>query len=137
LALRPTSPPCWLGIAVAAVFITAESVSVYWLERLFPGDTFGVIYLLGVLVVSTIWGLGIAVATSLASAIAFDLFRNWPSLLARGPDDLAAIAVFLIVALLANTLAGLTRSHAAEADRRRAEADVARGVERHAGALRA
>lgn len=82
------------------------------------------VYLLGVLVVSTIWGLGVAVATSLASAIAFDYFRNWPNAFVPDADDLAAVAVFLVVALLANTLAGLARSHAAEADRRRAEADL-------------
>ncbi|WP_442943347.1 GAF domain-containing protein [Nocardia sp. NBC_00565] len=124
LSLRPTTPPCWLGVAVAAAFIAAESVLVYWLKQLSPGDAFGVVYLLGVLVVSTIWGLGVAVATSLASAIAFDYFRNWPNAFVPDADDLAAVAVFLVVALLANTLAGLARSHAAEADRRRAEADL-------------
>ncbi|MFE7802697.1 DUF4118 domain-containing protein [Nocardia sp. NPDC057440] len=124
LSLRPTTPPCWLGVAVAAAFIAAESVLVYWLKQFSPGDAFGVVYLLGVLVVSTIWGLGIAVATSLASAIAFDYLRNWPNAFVPDADDLAAVAVFLVVALLANTLAGLARSHAAEADRRRAQADL-------------
>lgn len=90
LSLRPTTPPCWLGVAVAAAFIAAESVLVYWLKQLSPGDAFGVVYLLGVLVVSTIWGLGVAVATSLASAIAFDYFRNWPNAFVPDADDLAA-----------------------------------------------
>ncbi|WP_327119543.1 GAF domain-containing sensor histidine kinase [Nocardia sp. NBC_01730] len=123
LSLRPTTPPFWLGFTVAATFIAVQSVLVVWLKQFSPGDAFGVVYLLGVLVVSTIWGLGMAVATSLASAIAFDYFRNWPTPFVPGADDLAAIAVFLVVALLANTLADLARTHAIEADRRRAEAD--------------
>ncbi|MFE7802453.1 GAF domain-containing protein [Nocardia sp. NPDC057440] len=124
LSLRPTSPPCWLGFAVATIFIAAESVLVFWLKQISPGEAFGVVYLLGVLVVSTIWGLGVAVVTSVASAIAFAYFRNWPAPFGAEADDLAAIAVFLVVALLANTLAGLARAHAAEADRRRVQADL-------------
>jgi PAS domain S-box-containing protein len=59
-----------------------------------------------------------------ASALAF---RNWPAgtaLLAQA-DNWIVIAVFLLVALLANALAGLARSRALEADRRREEADLA------------
>ncbi|MFD6157391.1 GAF domain-containing protein [Nocardia sp. NPDC060256] len=123
-SLRSMSPPCWLGIVVAATLIVIESGLVYWLKQLAPGDAFGVVYLLGVLVVSTIWGLGMAIATSVASAIAFDYFRNWPAPFVLGADDLAAVAVFLVVALLANTLAGLAKAHAAEADRRRVQADL-------------
>ncbi|MFQ6329169.1 GAF domain-containing protein [Nocardia sp. CWNU-33] len=124
LSLRPTSPPCWLGFAVATTFIAAESVLVYWLKQISPGESFAVVYLLGVLAVSTIWGLGMAVVTSVANAIAFAYFRNWPAPFGAGADDLAAIVVFLVVALLANTLAGLARAHAAEADRRRVQADL-------------
>nr|EJI94395.1 two-component system sensor kinase [Rhodococcus sp. JVH1] len=83
------------------------------LEQIAPNEAFGVVYLLGVLVVSMVWGLGLAMVTSVASAIAFDYFRNWPEgFLAAGAQNWVAIAVFLAVALSANTLAGMARSRA-------------------------
>jgi signal transduction histidine kinase len=87
---------------------------------------FGVIYLLGVLVVSTAWGLGLSTLMSLASALAFDYYRMRPeSIVPTKAQDWVAIGVFLAVALSANTLAGLARSRAVEAHQRRREADLA------------
>ncbi|MFD9667878.1 DUF4118 domain-containing protein [Rhodococcus sp. NPDC059968] len=111
--MRPAAPRLALGLAVAASFIAAESLLVVLLEQIAPNEAFGVVYLLGVLVVSMVWGLGLAVVMSVASAIAFDYFRNWPEgFLAAGAQNWVAIAVFLVVALSANTLAGVARSHA-------------------------
>jgi signal transduction histidine kinase len=127
LLLRPTAPSLWIGAVVGVSFIVVESLLLLALKHLAPGNAFGVLFLLGVLVVSTVWGFGLAVLTSLASAIAFDFFRN-----PRGdfvPADVenwVAIGVFLVVALMANALAYLARSRAAEADRRRREAEVSR-----------
>lgn len=39
----------------------------------------GVLYVLGVLLVATYWGLWLGVITSLASAIALDYFHTAPS----------------------------------------------------------
>ena len=39
---------------------------------------FGTVYLLGVLLVGTVWGFGLAAITALASAVAFDYCRSWP-----------------------------------------------------------
>src|SRR4051812_46366898 len=71
LLVRPTAPPLAVGIAVAAGFIVAETFLVYLLENVVPGMTFGVVFLLGVLVVSAGWGFGLAVTTTLASAIVY------------------------------------------------------------------
>jgi signal transduction histidine kinase len=131
LLLRPTPPPLVVGLGVAASFIVAETLCVYVLDQLAPGNPQGVVYLLGVLVVSTGWGLGMTVLTSLASALAFDYVRNWP---AAEPQNWVAIVVFLAVGLLANTLAGVARSRAAEADQRRQEAEVL--AEQHAALRR-
>src|SRR6478752_410074 len=127
LLLRPTAPPLALGVVVAAFLIVAETVLLYLLTQVAPGMAFGVVYLIGVLVVSTGWGFGLAAMTSVASALAFDYFhvRSAGSLIPTHAEDWAAIAVFLVVALLANTLAELARSRAAEADQRHREADVA------------
>src|SRR6476660_1358482 len=128
LLLRPTAPPLALGVVVAAFLIVAETVLVYLLTQVAPGMAFGVVYLIGVLVVSTGWGFGLAAMTSVASALAFDYFhvRSAGSLIPTHAEDWVAIAVFLVVALLANTLAELARSRAAEADQRRREADQRR-----------
>jgi two-component system sensor histidine kinase KdpD len=86
-----------------------------------------VVYLPAVLLVATYWGLALGLFTSLLSAAAFNFFhipptgeftivdgRNW-----------VALAAFMIVALFASALAELARSRAEEAERRRAEADLA------------
>ena len=75
LVVRPTAPPLWLGIVVAAVFITAETLLVYQLRQIAPENAFGALFLLGVLVVSAGWGFRLAVATSLASALVYVYFH--------------------------------------------------------------
>jgi signal transduction histidine kinase len=125
LLLRVTRPPTWLGLVVAASFIVVESVVVLLLKQVAPRDAFGVVYLAGVLVVSTMWGFGLSAATSLASAVAFDYFRNGPAdfTLTR-VENWAVIGIFLIVALVANTLARLARTRAVEAEHSRDELRV-------------
>ena len=101
-------------------------------------DTFGVVYLLGALVIAIGWGTGLAAVTSVVSALAFGYFRTWPDD-SFDPTDLrnwVVIGVFLVVTLMANTLAGVARARAAEADRsaerqaalRRVATVVAQGV---------
>ncbi len=141
LVLRPTARPLWLGVLVAAGFIAFETIAVLLLKRVAPDNAFGAVFLLGVLVVSAGWGLGLAVATSLASALVYVYFHL------EGADSLfPALVVFLPIALLANVLASQARLRAAESEQRRAEASalanqqaalrrvatlVARGAEPH------
>src|SRR6185295_17227217 len=61
LLLRPTAPPVALGLLVAALLIAVESALVYLLKRVAPGNIFGVVFLLGVLVVATVWGFRLGV----------------------------------------------------------------------------
>ena len=123
---RPAAPSLLLGLVVAASLIVAETALVYLLKRTAPEAAFGVVYLLGVLVVSAGWGVGLATMTSVASALAFDYFRMRPvGVTTTEAQNWVAIAVFVVVALTANTLAGLARARAAEADQRRREADLA------------
>ena len=125
--LRPTAPPLALGLAVAASLITAETLLVYLFKQVAPHEVFGVVFLIGVLVVSTGWGFGLAATTSVASALAFNYFRIQPgqSIIPTEAEDAVAIVIFLAVALLAHTLAYLVRSRAAEADQRRQESERA------------
>ena len=124
--VRPTAPPVWLGLLVAAVAITAETLLLSVLRHFAPTDNFGLVYLLGALVVAIGWGSGLAAVTSLLSALAFGYFHDWPND-TFDPTDLrnwVVIGVFFVVTLTANTLAGVARARAAEADARRREADL-------------
>jgi signal transduction histidine kinase len=124
LVVRPTAPPLWLGILVAATLITAETVLVRRLQAIASGNSFGALFLLGVLAVSAGWGFRLAVATSLASALVYDYFHleTTGAFVPAHAQDSVAIIVFLPVALLANILAGQARLRAAESEQRGREA---------------
>ena len=112
LLSRPSGPSVALGVTVGASFIVVETLVVCLLnEATGTIGRFGTLYLLGILVVSTVWGFGLSATMSVASAVAFAYFRNWPTthFAPFDPQNAVIIAVFLIVALLANTLAGLAR----------------------------
>jgi signal transduction histidine kinase len=126
LLVRPTPPPLWQGVIAAAALIGVETAVVVVLKHFAPTMAFGTVYLLGVLLVGMAWGFGLAAITALVSAVAFDVCRSWPE--GFGVTQLqnwVVVAVFFVVALLANSLAGLARASAIEADRRRHEADLA------------
>ncbi len=125
MLLRATHPPVWLGLVVAASFIGVESVVVLLLKNVAPGDAFGVLYLVGVLVVSTVWGFGLSATTSVASAVAFDYLRKGPAdFTLTSAENWSVIGIFLVVALVANTLAYLARTRAVEAEHSRDELRV-------------
>jgi signal transduction histidine kinase len=119
LVVRPTARPLGWGIVVALAFIVGETLLVLQLKRVAPENAFGALFLLGVLVVSAGWSFGLALATSLVSALVYLYFHL------EGGDSLApALFVFLPLALLANVLAGQARLRAAESEQRRREADA-------------
>jgi signal transduction histidine kinase len=126
LLVRPTPPPFWLGLVAAAALIALETVVIVLLKQLAPTMAFGTVYLLGVLLVGMAWGFGLASITALVSAVAFDICRSWPESFGLTQlQNWVVIVVFFVVALLANSLAGLARASAIEAERRRREADLA------------
>src|SRR5262245_48086950 len=115
--MRP-SPPLWLGIVTAAALIVAESLVVEVLGRVGPRTIFGAVYLLGVLVISLGWGVGLALATTLASAAVYlEIHLAGPGLLPADAQNFVAVAVFVPIALLANVLGAHARGRAAEARR--------------------
>ncbi len=128
LVVGSTTPPLWLGVVVAASLIAAESVLVYLLERVAPENTFGAVFLLGVLVVSARWGFGLAVTTTLASALVYAYFHldTAGGFFPTSVQDWVPIIVFLPIALLANILGGQARLRTAEAKQRRREAEASR-----------
>jgi K+-sensing histidine kinase KdpD len=108
LLVRPTPPPLWQGLVVAAALIGVETGVVVVLKHFAPTMAFGTVYLLGVLLVGMAWGFGLAVITALVSAVAFDLCRSWPdSFDLTQLQNWVVVGVFFVVALLSNSLAGL------------------------------
>jgi hypothetical protein len=127
LLLRPTAPPLALGLVVAPLLIAAESLVVYLLQQVAPGNLFGVVFLLGVLVVSIGWGFGLGTMTALASALVYAYFHHLQtggSFIPTDARNWVAVTVFLVVALSATTLAGVARLRAAVADQRRREVEA-------------
>src|SRR3977135_1776934 len=104
LLTRPKAPSVVLGIAVAASFIVVETLVVCSLNVV-TGTTgrFGTLFLLGVLVVSMVWGFRLSMTMSVASAVAFTYFRNWPTahFAPFKPENWTVIGVFLVLALVA------------------------------------
>jgi two-component system, OmpR family, sensor histidine kinase KdpD len=100
---------------------------IYPLRTIAPPVSAGVVYMLGVLIVSTYWGLWLGLFTSLASALAFNFFHIPPEGtlgVAKG-ENWVALAVFLAVAAIASSLAEQSRVRAREAEQRRREANLA------------
>ncbi len=128
LLVRPTTSPRWLGVAVAASFIVAETILVRLMMGLAPGNTFGAVYLLGVLVVSARWGFGLSAMTTVASTLAYAYvhFANEGTFRPTELRDWVAVLIFLPIAILANVVAGQARLRTAEAHQRRWEAEMSR-----------
>jgi two-component system sensor histidine kinase KdpD len=127
LFLRSPRPSFALGILVAGLGIAVETLAIYPLAHIAPVDSLGVAYLIGVVVISTYWGIRLGFATALVSATAFNYFHLPPVGRLTLADDRnwVALASFLVVAAASGMVADLARRRTEEADRRRHEADLA------------
>ena len=76
------------------------------------------LYLLAVLLVSTVWGLLPGLLTSVAAALAFSFFHIPPEgrFTVADAENWVALAVFLIAAAVVSSLSDRARTRAAEAD---------------------
>jgi two-component system sensor histidine kinase KdpD len=114
-------------VLVAAFAVAAATAAIYPLKAVAPAVSLSVVYLPAVLLVSAYWGLALGLVTSVASAAAFNFFHIRPVgqfTIANG-RDLVALAAFMTVAAVVSAMAEMARSRAYEAERRRAEADLA------------
>jgi len=126
-SLSGEPPSVWLGLSAAVAAVACATLLVYPLKTVTPAVSLGVVYIPGVLLLSTIWGLRLGLLTALLSAAAFNWFHLPPvgALDISADHDLVALAVFAIVAVASGALAELARARAAESERRREEADRA------------
>ena len=130
--LRASKPNVLIGIAVSVLSVAAATAAIYPLKSLAPVVSLSVVYLPAVLLVSAYWGLPLGLATSLLSAAAFNLFHLPPTgrFTIADSRNWVALGAFVLAAAAISTVAELARSRALEADRRRAEADLAAAIAR-------
>jgi two-component system sensor histidine kinase KdpD len=127
LYLRSPRPSLRLGVLVALLTVVAETLAIYPLAHVAQVVSLGVVYLIGVVVVSTYWGIRLGFATAIASALAYNYFHLPPvgRLTLADERNWVSLASFLVVAAATGLVADLARTRAEEADRRRREADLA------------
>jgi signal transduction histidine kinase len=110
-----------LGLAVAAAAVAGVTIVLYPLSDLDPGVSSGVLYVLGVLLITLRWGLWLGLATSVASAAALAGFHGH----LRDEADVVAIVVLLLTSLVGSFIADRARLRAEEAEERlRLEAEL-------------
>jgi two-component system sensor histidine kinase KdpD len=126
LLLRSERPSRVAGAIVALASVAAATAIIYPLKQVTPVVSLSVLYVLGVVVVSTFWGLSLGVATSVLSAAAFNFFHLPPHghFTLADDRDWAALVAFVVVAIATGLVAELARAHGLDAERRRKEADL-------------
>jgi two-component system sensor histidine kinase KdpD len=125
--LPPKAPSTSLGILAALVVVGIGAGIVAALETVAEPVSLGIVFIPGVLLIATVWGLWMGIGTAVLSALAFNFFYLPPlrKLTINAQHDIVALVVFVIVAIASGTLAELARARAAESERRREEADRA------------
>lgn len=124
----PAKPPSTsLGILAAIVVVAIGTGVAAALETIAEPVSLGIVFIPGVLLIATVWGLWMGIGTAVLSALVFNFFFLPPlrTLTINAKHDIVALVVFVIVAVAGGTLAELARARAAEAERGREEADRA------------
>ena len=116
-----------MGAIVALFAVAISTLLVYPLAHVAPVVSLSVVYLPAVLIVSVVWGGWLGVATAVLSAAAFNFFHLPPvgQFTVRQSENWVALAAFLVVAMLASSVAAVTRARTRDAVERRQEADLA------------
>lgn len=125
--LGEARPPRSAGVVVGLAAVALSTAVVFPLREVAPVVSLLVVYMLGVLVVATVWGALLGSATALCSALAFNYFHIPPTgrFSIQEPENWVALAVFLVAAVLASSVGQAARTRALEAEERRREAALA------------
>ncbi len=118
------------GLLVSVAVVVAVSGVVDLLHGHVPTASLGVLYVLAILPVSVIWGLGFGLLVSALSAAAFDFLLIPPryGFTVDAAGEWVGLAVFLTTAVVVSQLAARTRQEAAEASRLATEQAALRRV---------
>jgi two-component system sensor histidine kinase KdpD len=127
LLLPVRRPPTALGVLTAVLGVAAATGAIYPLKTVTSVVSLSVVYLPVVLLIAAVWGLWLGLATSLLSAAAFNFFQIPPvgRFTIADSRNWVALAAFTTVAVVASAMSELARARSLEAERRRAEADLA------------
>jgi K+-sensing histidine kinase KdpD len=138
LGLTGKPPATALGVIAAVAVIALGTGLVYPLKSVAPAISLGVVYIPGVLLISTVWGWRLGLISAVGSAFAFNFFHIPPTghLDIAADRDAVALVAFVIVAVASSALAELARARAAEAERRREETNRMLGELRELSAER-
>jgi two-component system sensor histidine kinase KdpD len=125
--LAPTPPPRRVGIAAAVAGVVLGTALIYPLKHLAPVVSLSVVYLPVVLIVSVTWGAWLGFLTAVLAALAFNYFHLPPvgRFTIRDSSNWVALVTFVVVAMIASSLAEIVRARTRDADERRREADLA------------
>jgi two-component system sensor histidine kinase KdpD len=112
----------------AVAFAIVFAITLFY-RRVLPSvnaTTVALTFLLSILAVSTIWGMAVSVAMSVAAMLAFNFFFLPPvgTFTIADPQNWVALIAFLVVAVLASRLSTSARQQAADASAR--ERDIER-----------
>jgi signal transduction histidine kinase len=103
------------GLAASGAMVVAVTGVVAVLKPYVPVLSLLVLYLLAVLPVAVVWGAGLAALTSVLSVIVFTVFlRPAGSVWVADSRNLAALAVFVLTAVVVSELAARSRRAAVE-----------------------
>lgn len=124
--LGAETPPWGWGVLATAAVVALATLLIYPLKDVAPAVSLGVVYIPGVLFISTFWGWRIGLLAAVASALAFNWFHIPPTgrFDVAADRDAVALVTFVIVAIAGSALAEMARARAAEAERRRQETDA-------------
>ena len=115
-----------VGLCASVGSVVVVSLAITALHPYVPVLSLGVLYVFAVIPVAVAWGVGFAVAVSLASMLAFNWFFLPPkhTLQLRDGANWLALAVYLVTAVVVSALAARARQRQADAEQRRREAAV-------------
>jgi two-component system sensor histidine kinase KdpD len=108
----------------AAAFAIVAGITLFY-RKVLPvnATTVALTFLLAILAVSTVWGMAVSVAMSVAAMLAFNYFFLPPvgEFTITDPQNWVALLAFLVVAVLASRLSTSARQKAADASARQRE----------------
>lgn len=124
--LGSETPSSWSGVLATVGAVALATLIVYPIKSVAPAVSLGVVYIPGVLFVSTFWGWRVGLFAAVASALAFNWFHIPPTgrFDVAADRDAVALVTFVIVAVIGSAVAEMARARAAEAERRRQETDA-------------
>jgi len=111
-------------VAAVAALVGGTTVIVGVLRPVAPDISLGALYVIIVMVAALLWGLGWALAVSIASLLAFNFFILPPvhTFALADAENWAALVVYLVTAVVTSELASRLQRRAGAAERRAREA---------------